>query len=246
MSVASSSGRPATRPSFQSLPNHLLLKIVQLTIPKRTPRTSHDHVESLCWLTQSLRLVSRATYIVCMNFLRSHFLQDYMLNVKPPYTCDPFPLEPPEANLPPQYQQPQSVRTLQRETPVLDQFIVLKCYEDRRSHESELYLDLDSFKDIFELMQPKARTEDLIRRYGMRAGVVSLSAPPLSPSTPTSRLPTPLPFSEINVSFSPRRVGVVILRRTVVAVPRERDESLENIAKRLIMELARLLGRSGG
>lgn len=86
--------------------------------------------------------------------------------------------------------------------------------------------------------------EDLVRRYGVRAGVISLVAPPMSASASTSKLPTPLPFTSVSVSFSPRKVGLVVLRRTVVEVKRERDEKLESVAKRLINELARVLGRT--
>lgn len=231
--------------SFDSLPPHILLQIVNATVPPQSLRTPEYYIESLYWLTHSLRLVSRSTYIACMNFLRSTFLTDYLTNIKHPYTCDPFPLEPPEASLPPQYQRPQAIVSLQREMAVLDRFIALKCSEDVRSYQTELHLDLDHFKDLFELEQPKARTEDLIRKYGMRAGVVSLVAPPLATSTPISRLPTPLPFSAISVNFSPRKVGVTILRRTVVDVRRDRDETLESVAKRLVKELARVLGRAG-
>lgn len=87
-----------------------------------------------------------------MNYLRTSFLQDYTMNVKSPYTSDPFPLEPPETSLPPQYLT-QSIQSMQRETAILDRFIALKCSEDMHSAESELHLEMDYFKDLFELSQ---------------------------------------------------------------------------------------------
>jgi len=174
--------------------------------------------------------------------------------VKPPYTSDPFPMITPEASLPPdlramlEEQAMGGIQSLQRETAVLDKFIAVKCTEDLRNYESpELHLDLDLFKDIFELMQPKSRTEDLVRKYGMRAGVISLVASPLAPpSSSRSPISLPLPFASVSINYSPRKVGLVVLRRTIVEVKRERDESLESVAKRLIKELARALGRVQG
>ena len=40
-----------------------------------------------------------------------------------------------------------------REMAVLDRFIALRCSEDVRSYQTELHLDLDHFKDLFELEQ---------------------------------------------------------------------------------------------
>lgn len=63
---------------------------------------------------------------------------------------------------------------MQRETRVLDLYIALKVREDVWADESELHLEREeSFKDLFDLMQPRARLEDLVRAYGRRDGVVS-------------------------------------------------------------------------
>ncbi|EIW74793.1 hypothetical protein CONPUDRAFT_85596 [Coniophora puteana RWD-64-598 SS2] len=62
----------------------------------------------------------------------------------------------------------------QRETAVLDLFIALKIREDVFLDDTELHNERDeSFRDLFELMQPRARLEDLVRIYGVREGVVS-------------------------------------------------------------------------
>jgi hypothetical protein len=57
--------------------------------------------------------------------------------------------------------------------------------------DSELHLEReDMFKDLFDHAQPKARLEDLVRRYGVREGIVSVpgttTAQP-SPSISASR-----------------------------------------------------------
>lgn len=139
--------------SFQALPQHIVLNIVAACVPPRSARSSALHIEALYWLDRSLRLTSRAIYVACMHFLRSSFLDAYVGLVKAPYTTDPFPLEPPEANLPPGYVRPSGITSLQRETAVLDRFIAIKCGEDVRLHETELHLDLDHFKDIYDLSQ---------------------------------------------------------------------------------------------
>ncbi|KAJ7074627.1 hypothetical protein C8F01DRAFT_1011055 [Mycena amicta] len=53
---------------------------------------------------------------------------------------------------------------------------------------------------------------------------------------------TPIPFSSLAISFSPRRVGLLMgaqgkTRRTIVETERSRDELLEAAARRLVREL---------
>ncbi|KAG9013675.1 hypothetical protein FRB94_001237 [Tulasnella sp. JGI-2019a] len=251
LSLKNVTSTPAQTKSWQTLPKHILLNIIDATIPSYSQHSPAPHLEAIYWLNRSLRLVSRSTYAATMHHLRSSFISSYLVSVKSPYTSDPFPLIPPESILPPDLQAYQStmIQSLQRETAVLDTFIAVKCMEDLRNYESpELHLALDLFKDIFDLLQPKARTEDLIRQYGMQAGLITIVAPPLSPG-PSSRvplpLPLPLPFASISINFSPRKVGLVVLRRTIAEVKRERDESLESVAQGLIKELARALIRAG-
>ncbi|KAF8955803.1 hypothetical protein BDZ97DRAFT_1629577, partial [Flammula alnicola] len=65
--------------------------------------------------------------------------------------------------------------TPHRETPVLDRFILLKVRQDVFADESELHMDReDAFRDLFDVAQPRARLEDLVRIYGVREGVVSV------------------------------------------------------------------------
>ena len=179
--------------------------------------------------------------IACMHVLRSTYLPAYNQLVKPPYTSDPFPMN---ASALSSSSDRSFVRTLQRETRVLDLFIALKVREDVWADETELHLERDeSFRDLFDLMQPRSRVEDLVRYYGEREGVIYSddgSAPVVSTSRSRSRR-RQLPFDALSVSFSSRRVGLVLTttqrRKTIVEVERRRDEKLEYAARGLVHDL---------
>lgn len=176
-----------------------------------------------------------------MHVLRSTYLPAYNQLVKPPYTSDPFPMN---ASALSSSSDRSFVRTLQRETRVLDLFIALKVREDVWADETELHLERDeSFRDLFDLMQPRSRVEDLVRYYGEREGVIYSddgSAPVVSTSRSRSRR-RQLPFDALSVSFSSRRVGLVLTttqrRKTIVEVERRRDEKLEYAARGLVHDL---------
>jgi hypothetical protein len=173
--------------------------------------------------------------------------------IRPPYSSDPFPFSSSAST--------SSCDTLQRETKVLDLFIALKVHEDVMVDDSSLHLEReDSFKDLFDLMQPRSRLEDLIRHYGVREGVVHTNPSGVYTSSSSSGMfsantsgigfagtskrtsdPAPVPFSALSISFSPRRVGLVLTasgrKRTIVDVARTRDEKLEVAAKKLARQL---------
>lgn len=289
----STTHQPLTLPS---LPSHILLQIVYSTFPQ-TPALDEGRLErqrkTLYWLEVGLRLVNRAFYIgrslpssvvtlvltlahkACMHVLRSTYLPAYDSLIRKPYTSDPFPLSSPTIS--PSYPTPSPIQTIQRETTVLDLFIALKVREDVWMDDSELHLERDeSFKDLFDLSQPRSRVEDLVRYYGQREGVVTVASEPYtyaqdaSSSTPTPASPStrnstkstrpspshapqpiPIPFSSLSISFSSRKVGLVLStpgqgrKRTIVEVPRTRDEKLEVAAKRVVRELRGWL-QSGG
>jgi hypothetical protein len=269
-----------------------------------------------------------------MNVLRSVYLPLYDSLIRPPYTSDPFPFShtshsPTHAKSlsmsSTQTVSPRSgLTSVQRETPILDLFIALKVRDDVWADDSDLHLSRaeSTFADLFSLMQPRARIEDLVREYGVAEGVVYIDrrrggvrtpaasavdlrasereregptsvvlrsaasyaaltqrlAPSASSSgsgssfwrsiggkgksrapSPPTPLPSqkvtvhPLPFSALSVSFSSRRVGLVLTtgggsgagsvrggaasKRTIVEVPRTRDEALEAAARRLVWEL---------
>ncbi|KAG2135370.1 uncharacterized protein EDB93DRAFT_1331096 [Suillus bovinus] len=247
------------------LPPHLLLKIVYLTFPQ-TPGIDEGKIErqrkTLCWLSTQLRLVNRSFYIACEHVLRSTYLSAYNSMIRPPYSSDPFPFSSSTST--------SSCETLQRETKVLDLFIALKVHEDVMVDDSSLHLEReDSFKDLFDLMQPRSRLEDLIRHYGVREGVVHINSPGMNASSSsfnnfrvndsgtgsssTSKWtsdPAPVPFSALSISFSPRRVGLVLTasgkKRTIVDVARTRDEKLEITAKKLARQLKVWLSDGSG
>ena len=201
----------------------------------------------------------------CMHVLRSTYLPAYDSLIRPPYSSDPFPLEFTDSpGLTP-------LQTIQRETQVLDLFIAVKVREDVWMDDSELHLEREeSFKDLFDHSQPRSRLEDLVRIYGGREELITFptasSSSPTSTS-PTSVVfrgpgsssgtgkgsgfassslgpsqgPSPLPFSSLSVTFSPRSVGLVLTskgrKRTIVQTARARDEKLEVTAKKLVKEL---------
>ncbi|KAI0826498.1 hypothetical protein BC628DRAFT_1319999 [Trametes gibbosa] len=258
-------------PTLITLPPHLLLRIVYETFP---PGKVQNQRKVLYWFTMSLRLVNRALYVACMHVLRSTYLPAYASLIRPPYTSDPFPLSLPDSPFA-SYASSSSplsssllpLQSMQRETRILDLYIALKVREDVWTDDSELHLEREeSFKDLFDLMQPRARLEDLIRAAGRREGIISVmsssgTTPLVSSPSPKkcsgssngraepsgwSRATTrptirPLPFHALTVSYSPRSVGVVLLTRerkkTIVQVPRSREETLEDSARKLVREL---------
>ncbi|KAI0295134.1 hypothetical protein B0F90DRAFT_1566968, partial [Multifurca ochricompacta] len=169
--------------------------------------------KTLYWFATSLRFVNRTFYIVCMHVLRSTYLHSYTSLVRAPYTSDPFPL----ATIP-SSTDACNPRNRSRETTVLDLFIALKVQDDLWADETELHSGQpEAFRDLFDLMQPRARLEDLLRIY-------------LAPNR--------VELSAYSVTFAPRRVGIVgPARRTIVEVERTKDESLEVTAKRLARKL---------
>ncbi|KAJ6511404.1 hypothetical protein C8R47DRAFT_1182352 [Mycena vitilis] len=285
--------------TFSALPPHLLLQIVYATFSDAYDiEDAKEQRKTLYWLAVGLRLVNRLFYFTSMNVLRSIYLPAYDSLIRPPYSSDPFP-----------HSNSQSLRSslasLQRETSVLDHFIALKVREDVWTDDSSLHLERDeSFTDLFNLMQPRSRLEDLVREYGVAEGIIyvdrrrprtpgassvdlragdsaptstimrsassyaALTARLSAASAPSSssssfwrmsigkgkgkavapvKLPStkvtinPLAFSVLSVSFSSRRVGLVLTttgrRRTVVEVSRTRDERLEVAARKLVWEL---------
>jgi hypothetical protein len=147
-----------------------------------------------------------------MHVLRSTYLPSYSSLIRRPYTSDPFPLtQTPSSDACPALNR-------SRETVVLDHFIALKVHDDVWADECELHLGQpEAFRDLFDLMQPRARLEDLLRAY---------------------LAPMRLDLTAYSVTFAPRRVGVVgPSRRTMVDVERTKDEKLEVAAKRLARKL---------
>ncbi|KAH9019524.1 hypothetical protein EDB84DRAFT_1516876, partial [Lactarius hengduanensis] len=96
-----------------------------------------------------------------MHVLRSTYLPSYVSLIRPPYTSDPFPL-----SATPSAAGTSAGLHRSRETAVLDLFIALKVLDDVWADETELHLGQpEAFRDLFDLMQPRARLEDLLHAY---------------------------------------------------------------------------------
>lgn len=189
--------------TLTSFPSHILLNVIYATFPQ-TALIDEGKLErqrkTLYWLCTSLRLVDRTFYIASMHVLRSTYLPAYDSLVRSPYSSDPFPLlaptpptmspSSPYSPLPPTSTTPSTpLKTIQRETSTLDHFIALKVREDVWADDSEFHLERDeTFRDLFDLVQPRSRLEDLVRIYGVREGVVTISPAP-SGSASSVRLP---------------------------------------------------------
>lgn len=174
---ATAGGCPLRRRSdltLSSLPSHLLLQVVYCTFPLEDGEHDSDSKavrqrENLHWLEKSLRLVNRALYIACMHILRSTYLPAYDRLVRPPYTSDPFPT----SSVSETQSSTSPLFTHHRELATLDRFISLLAHEDRLLDASDLHLPREeAYKDLFDLVQPKSRLEDLIAEQGCSCGVV--------------------------------------------------------------------------
>ena len=199
---------PSTPSNLSTLPPHILLQILHRTFPQssRIPDQGTPELQrkTLYWLSTSLRLVNRALYTACMHILRSTYLRAYQALLRPPYSSDPFPI----SSGPPAYEtdgEESPLQTIQRETLILDRFITLKVREDVFSDESSLHLEGDDkFRDLFNMAQPQARLEDLVRICGLREGVVSIPGVPSAPNSGrTPRLYTSSLSASSQSSFSP-------------------------------------------
>jgi hypothetical protein len=210
---------PSTPSNLSTLPPHILLQILHRTFPQssRIPDQGTPELQrkTLYWLSTSLRLVNRALYTACMHILRSTYLRAYQALLRLPYSSDPFPTP----SGPPAYETDGSpyhdrhhpipgespLQTIQRETLILDRFITLKVREDVFSDESSLHLEGDDkFRDLFNMAQPQARLEDLIRICGLREGAVSVPGVPSVPNSGrTPRLYASSLSASSQSSFSP-------------------------------------------
>jgi len=223
-----------------SLQPALMLRIVYACFPD--PGTDPDFSRlrrTLFWLAMNLRAVNRSFWTASMHVLRSSYLPAYNNGVRRPYSSDPFPqaLAMASAGLSTANSLDPDALGLaaeQRETAVLDRWMLLKVRDDVLADESELHLDLDASRDVFDMLQPRARLEDLVRQYGVQHGVVTTSL--------SSSAPGVYPFAALSISFETRRVTLQLTtvggrRRVIVEVTRSREETLENTAARIVQQL---------
>ncbi|KAJ3865063.1 hypothetical protein EV359DRAFT_80855 [Lentinula novae-zelandiae] len=171
---ATSSGDNALpKPTFSTLPAHLLLQIVYSTFPQRDGQYEGEgKIErqrlNLYWLETSLRLVNKALYTgKYPSMLIPYPFHTYESLIRPPYTSDPFS---------------SSILTtsttsdsapVHRELATLDLFIALLAHEDLLLDATSLHLPREeAYKDLFDMVQPRSRLEDLILEEGINAGLV--------------------------------------------------------------------------
>ncbi|KIJ41097.1 hypothetical protein M422DRAFT_68386 [Sphaerobolus stellatus SS14] len=230
--------RTGNGPKLSDLPSSLLLQIVEsMFLVEHTEDGLYEQRRTLYWLTTGLRLVNRGFYVACMHTLRSTYLESYFARIKPPYTSDPFPFSSTEATGSTESIKAPPIRSLQRETEVFDLFIALKAREDVWLDDTMLHLEKeDSFNDLFAVIQPRRRLEDLLRYYGLRYGSVTLSESPYHTQKAVS-------LSRLSISFSQRKVGLVLYtpatrtsrqqKTVIVECTRDKDEQLEVAAKKL-------------
>jgi len=179
-----------------------------------------------------------------MHVLRSTYLPAYNSLIRRPYSSDPFP-----HTLPHTYEpatSPLTLQHVQRETKVLDLFIALKVRQDVYMDDTEFHLEsTESFRDLFDFNQPKSRLEDLIRHYGVEEEIISASDQVETQRNVVASRPAPVPYSALSVSFSIRKVGLVLTtragRRTILEENRRREEKLESTAKLLVFGLRDML-----
>ncbi|KAK0448325.1 uncharacterized protein EV420DRAFT_1567435 [Desarmillaria tabescens] len=165
---------PKQKPALGNLPPHLLLQIVYCTFPQRDGKFEGEgKIErqrmTLHWLVTSLRLVNKTLYIACMHILRSTYLPAYDSLIRAPYTSDPFP----SSSMPPT--EKSSIFSTHRELSTLDIFIALLAHEDLMLDSTSLHLPREeAYKDLFDMIQPKTRLEDLVIEEGIKAGVIQM------------------------------------------------------------------------
>ena len=179
-----------------------------------------------------------------MHVLRSTYLPAYNSLIRRPYSSDPFPHALPDTYEP--TTSPLALQHIHRETRVLDLFIALKVRQDVYMDDTEFHLEnTESFRDLFDFNQPKSRLEDLVRHYGVKEGVISISDQVDTPREVVASRPAPVPCSSLSVTFSIRKVGLVLTtrtgKRTILEESRVREERLESTAKLLVLGLQDML-----
>ncbi|KAJ4464651.1 hypothetical protein C8J55DRAFT_268794 [Lentinula edodes] len=195
------------KPTFSTLPAHLLLQIVYSTFPQRDGQYEGEgKIErqrlNLYWLETSLRLVNKALYTACMHILRSTYLPAYESLIRPPYTSDPF-----SSSILTTSATTSDSAPVHRELATLDLFIALLAHEDLLLDATSLHLPREeAYKDLFDMVQPRSRLEDLILEEGINAGLVYVGESP--PPPPQSSAGNASDDLEAVVSARPQVTGV--------------------------------------
>ncbi|KAF9257771.1 hypothetical protein L218DRAFT_83726 [Marasmius fiardii PR-910] len=177
---------PQLSPTLTSLPHNILLQIVYSVFPQSDCPVYGDKKlvrqrETLHWLQSSLRLVNSSLYIACMHILRSTYLPAYNSLIRAPYSSDPFPSSSTSSDSAltssngSSHERPSLIPS-HRELRTLDLFIALLTHEDLFLDSTSLHNPRhEAYKDLFVLIQPRSRLEDLVALEGQRHHLISLA-----------------------------------------------------------------------
>lgn len=233
------SSRPKEVPNLLALPDHLILQILaEIPLPS---------------LALSVRLTNRKLLLFSSHLLRRALLPIYKSKIQDNFSSDATGLK----GITPVGTDGGVTTPPSRELAVLDIFISACIHEAVRSHESELYIlpsaSTSAERDIFRLLQPRARVEDLLIAYGVQDEIIryQLARPSVGDSTSvvagdvsvqllarSARLMLPFPSTATR--------GKVVMK-CVVEVQRKEGERLERTAESLVEGLAKIaLVREGG
>lgn len=138
-------------PNLLNLPDHLILNILSNL--------------NLIDLTFNIRTLNKKLQIFSKNLLRLKLLPSWLNKIRNNYSSDPLGLT--------QFQEEEN-----RESKILDLFVTSVSQKELLLGESTLHLSLElsasesAERDLFNLLQPRARLEDLIIVKGKSIGLV--------------------------------------------------------------------------
>ena len=230
----STSSQHLVKPNLVSLPPILLLHISSLLSPP-------DLLYSFALLNKHLRTFA-------INRLRSTFISVYLSKIRNDNSSDPFAATRIDTS------RTEEWNRRSREMKVLDLFVVACVQESRYEEESELLMlpseAVDT--DLFGFWQPRARVEDLI--------IASLAERPIHIDSATkSAMEQRIEGEDVVVNLTSRnRKGALLLpfksagggkavvHKVVVEATIDEGESLQVLARRLVMALREVrLTRNG-
>lgn len=205
-----------TTPTLLGLPPHLLQRILaQVPLPT---------------LLHALLLVDRRCHQLARARLRALVLPVWLSKISPTSSSDPFggpTLS--DSKGPPRWQ----VRS--REMAVLDLFVVAVVQETVNVEESELLLPATSHAielDLFQFLQPRARTEDLAI-----ALLAEDPVPHIDPHDITVTLASKGRRGSLLLPFRSSSGGRNTVAKVVAEARVEEGDPLERLARRLVQGL---------
>ncbi|SCV72296.1 BQ2448_4990 [Microbotryum intermedium] len=218
-SLSHSESTIRAKPSLLSLPEPIMLLII-----------SHCPVSSIAF---GLRATCQKLWTFSLSILRSVYLPLYSSLIQAPNTSSP--LSPPSS----------------RGCKVLDLFILGRSWVANEQSASELLLSSRTEwspdesqagleRDIFNFLQPKARTEDLVIQILSTSKGSEGNTSRLDPNLhhdlklvlTRSQATLTLPWQSSNLETKKKAVDKAILQ-----VPRREGELLERLARRIVTEL---------